>query len=120
MSNNMPQGYRPRNAVSPILWILIIGSIALIVGLSVFAIFYFGVFNQTGQTATPTPPVVNGGPCTIDSPYGFTTITADAQLVTIYKQLNVCWVRYQVHWNKIETSPGVYDWSDVDKAVATM
>src|SRR5947209_18363132 len=120
MSNNMPQGYRPRNSVSPILWILIIGLIALIVGLSVFSIFFFGIFNQTGHTGTPIPSPGKGGPCTIDSPYGFTTITADTQLVTLYKQLNVCWVRYQVNWNKIETSPGVYDWSDVDKAVATM
>src|SRR5947208_11547474 len=103
MSNNMPQGYRPRNAVSPILWIVIIGSIALILGLSVFAIFYFGIFNQTGQTSTPTP-VLNGnpGPCTIDSPYGFTTITADAQLVTIYKQLNVCW-RSEEHTSELQS-----------------
>lgn len=127
MSNNIPQGYRPRSTVSPILWILIIGSIALIVGLSVFAIFYFGIFSQ-GSTPNGTPVSTGisngspgaGGPCTIDSPYGFTTITADSQLVTLYKQLNVCWVRYQVHWNKIETSPGVYDWSEVDKAIATM
>src|SRR5947209_2473015 len=124
MRSNTPQGYRPRHTVPPILWIFIIGLIALIVGLSVFAIFFFGIFNQTSQIGTPTPVPngrpVTGGPCTINSPYGFTTITADAQLVTIYRQLNICWVRYQVHWNKIETSPGVYNWSEVDTAVAEM
>ncbi len=121
MSNNMPRGYKPHNTISPLLWILIIGSIALIVGLLVFAVFYFGIFNQAGKGSTSTGlPGGNSGPCTINSPYGFTTINADSQLVTTYKQLNVCWVRYQIHWNKIETSPGVYDWSQVDKAVATM
>jgi len=38
----------------------------------------------------------------------------------VYKQLDVCWVRYQYHWSKIETSAGVYDWGPVDAAVATM
>ena len=114
------------------LWLLIILAIALIVGVSVFGIFYFGVFNNSGggglAGASPTsvPPTTEhgtpppSGPCGINSPYGFTTIYADQQLVTLYKQLNVCWVRYQFHWDKIETKPGVYNWSLVDAAIATM
>jgi hypothetical protein len=108
------------------LWFLIILAIALIVGVSVFGIFYFGVFSNSGGvslTAVPTtgnktPPP--SGPCTANSPYGFTTIHADQQLVGYYKQLNVCWVRYQFHWDKIELKPAVYDWSQVDAAIATM
>jgi hypothetical protein len=103
-------------------------AIALIVGVSVFAIFYYGVFSGgvTQGSLTPVPSTTgNGtpppsGPCTFKSPYGFTTINADEQLVGYYKQLNVCWVRYQFHWDKIEKSPGVYDWSAVDTAVQTM
>lgn len=114
------------------LWLLIIVAIALIVGVSVFGIFYFGVFNNSGgggiAGASPTsvPPTTGnstpppGGPCTINSPYGFTTIYADQQLVGYYKQLNVCWVRYQYHWDKIETQPGVYNWGPVDASIAAM
>ncbi len=111
------------------LWLLIILAIALLVGVLVFGIFYFGVFGNSRQgggsptsvpttTGNSTPPP--SGPCRINSPYGFTTINADQQLVGYYKQLNVCWVRYQYHWNKIETKPGVYDWTQVDTAISTM
>jgi hypothetical protein len=128
MRNNIPQRYRPPNSPSPVRWLLLIGAIALVVGVSVFSVFYFGVFNSGhgGNSGTPTistgngSPVTGGGPCTIGSPYGFTTINADSQLVAVYKQLNTCWVRYQVHWAKIETSPGAYDWSQVDAAVQLM
>ncbi len=111
------------------LWLLIIIVSALIVGVLVFAIFYFGVFNNSGGgIATPTrvPTTASNntplpsGPCMTNSPYGFTTINADQQLVGYYKQLNVCWVRYQYHWDKIETRPGIYDWSQVDTAISTM
>ncbi len=125
------QNNRPTPSPTPIRWLLAILGIALVVGAAIFSIFYFGVFKHSGPVAnsTPTPitqPGGGGGPCTTSSPYGFTTIHADAQLVTFYKQLNVCWVRYQIHWRKqgakagIETSPGVYDWSQVDAAVAAM
>src|SRR5207245_10189959 len=109
------------------LWLLIIIVSALIVGVLVFAIFYFGVFNNSGGgigTTTPTTASNNtpppSGPCMTNSPYGFTTINADQQIVGYYKQLNVCWVRYQYHWDKIETKPGVYDWTKVDTAISTM
>ena len=121
-----PNQPRPRTW----LWLLIITAIALIVGVSVFGIFYFGVFGNNGGIGGGSPTTVpsttgNGtlppsGPCKINSPYGFTTIHADQQLVGYYRQLNVCWVRYQFHWDKIETQPGVYNWAPVDAAVATM
>lgn len=121
-------------------WILIALAIGLVVGVAIFSIFYFGFFQssifQPGRsstsTATPTNsaitvtnPTGRGGAC-FDSPYGFTTVHADSQLVTFYKQLNVCWVRYQIHWDKsgkkpgIESAPNVYDWSQVDGTIATM
>lgn len=40
--------------------------------------------------------------------------------MTLYNQLNVCWVRYQIHEASIETSPGVYNWSQLDAVVAAM
>ncbi|HLX55439.1 MAG TPA: glycosyl hydrolase [Ktedonobacteraceae bacterium] len=119
------QNNRQTGPVSTQRLILIILAIGLLVGVAVFSIFYFVVFKPgTGSTGTPTPIVSSSpgpaGPCTSNSPYGFTTIHADSLLVSAYKQLDVCWVRYQYHWNKIETSPGVYDWSQVDAGIATM
>src|SRR5258708_18309650 len=58
--------------------------------------------------------------CSQESPYGFTTINANTQLVAAYRALNVCWVRLQVHEADIQTAPGVYDWSQVDTAVALL
>ena len=79
-------------------------------------------------TIIPTePPIGNAGSCSSDSPYGFTTYHGgnhnyayNSTLVAEYKQLNICWVRLQFHGDLIETSKGVYDWSLVDQAVATM
>ena len=109
------------------LWLLIILAIAIIVGVSVFGFIYYGPFNnsQRGVSPTSVPTIGNhtssqGGPCTANSPYGFTTIHADQQLVDLYKQLNVCWVRYQYHWDKIEKQQGIYDWSQVDASIASM
>lgn len=88
--------------------------------------------NPPTETPQPTivpttPPIGNGGSCGPDSPYGFTTYHGgnhnyayNSTLVAEYKQLNVCWVRLQFHGDLIETSRGVYDWSLVDQAVATM
>ena len=112
---------------SPVRLILVILAIAVLVSAATFSIFYFVIFNQqgTGSTGSPTPiasgsPALPAGPCTPASPYGFTTIHADSPLVSTYRQLDVCWVRYQYHWSKIETSPGIYNWNQVDAAVATM
>ena len=112
--------------------ILIIVAVLLVVGVLGFAVLAYSGLQLPGgigfsprPTATPTS-ISNGytpgpsGPCTQNSPYGFTTIHADSSLVTVYKQLNVCWVRYQYHWDKIERKPGVYTWTDVDAAIATM
>jgi len=63
---------------------------------------------------------VYNGPCTANSPYGFTTINADDQLVQDYKQLNVCWVRFQIREFNIEKSPGQFNWTALDQAVKTM
>ncbi|MDQ6660598.1 MAG: hypothetical protein M3Z24_06495, partial [Chloroflexota bacterium] len=82
-----------------------------------------GINNQGTRAANPPG---RGGAC-FDSPYGFTTVHADSQLVSYYKQLNVCWVRYQFHWAKgsgqkpgIESAPGKYDWSQLDPAITTL
>ncbi|MEO8954241.1 MAG: hypothetical protein ABI396_03200, partial [Ktedonobacteraceae bacterium] len=119
------QNNRPTGPTVPLRLALTIIILVLLLGVAVFSIFYFVVFKQPGTTtgptatATATPGGSNtqvvgpSGPCIANSPYGFTTIHADSSLVTVYKQLNVCWVRYQYHWSKIETSPGVYDWSQV-------
>lgn len=124
MNYNPPPDFRQGNSrsPSPLAWLLVIAAIVLIFATAVYAVFSFGIFKPTGQSATPSaiPPSESSGPCTGSSPYGFTTIYIDSQLVAVYKQLNVCWVRYQVHWNKIETSPGTYDWSAVDAAIATL
>ncbi len=123
MRNEIPGAYRPQRPLSPVRWLLVIAAIFLIVAISIFAVVYFGIYNHSVDptpTATSTGTTNNDGPCSLNSPYGFTTVNVDAQLVTLYKQLNVCWVRYQVHWAKIETSPGVYDWSQVDTAVQLM
>lgn len=108
---------------------LLILALVAVLGVSAAAAFF--VVNSTGgeqaNVATSTPLATTApsgssspGQCTSQSPYGFTTIHADQQLVTFYKQLNVCWVRYQYHWDNIEKSPGAYDWSQVDAAVQTM
>lgn len=134
--------YRQPRSPSIGRWLLVATAIGLVVGISVFSIFYYGVFHNSGSPGNPsvsasptaaTTTVANGSPvpvgnghCSKDSPYGFTTIHADDQLAAVYRQLNVCWVRYQYHWgvdgNKpgIETSPGVYNWNDIDTAIQTM
>lgn len=58
--------------------------------------------------------------CSASSPYGFTTPQADANLVSLYAQMNVCWVRYQIPVEQIETAPQVYNWSTLDAVVAQM
>lgn len=68
-------------------------------------------------TQTPTSA---SGPCTASSPYGFTTINADTQLVAAYKQLNVCWLRYQIPESAIEITKGSYNWQQLDTIVVAM
>lgn len=60
------------------------------------------------------------GGCLPGSPYGFTTIHADAQLVSAYSALKVCWVRLQIHESDLQTAAGGYDWSRVDAAVSLL
>src|ERR1700693_6364412 len=111
MQNNRQTG--PASGGRPLLLILAIG-LLLVTGAAGFSIFCFPAAGRPGTTpATPPAPTVpgspgagSGGPCTPSSPYGFTTIHADSQLVSVYRQLDVCWVRYQYHWSKIETAAG--------------
>ena len=114
--------------------ILAFVALLIVVATAVFLLFYAGPLKgiiSPGNTPTANPaasstPIAGSstpgpaGPCTFNSPYGFTTINADAGLVSVYKDLDVCWVRYQYHWDKIETSPDVYDWGPVDAAIQTM
>jgi len=118
-----PGSNLPRQRKLLILGLLLL---ALIIG-GGSVIAYFVLENK--GTASPGGSTGNGtgnGICTANSPYGFTTIHADEQLAAIYRQLNVCWVRYQVHWwnhNKkggIESAPGQYNWSTLDTAVQEM
>lgn len=65
MRNNIPQGYRAPNSPSPVRWLLLMLAIALIVGVSVFAVFYYGVFNggrgTVPGTRTSSTPVIPSG-----------------------------------------------------------
>ena len=87
---------------------------------STFGIGFTGHKETPVSHVTQTPTSAAYGPCTASSPYGFTTINADTQLVADYRQLNVCWLRYQLHESDIETIKGVYDWGQLDTVVAAM
>src|SRR5712691_2729704 len=54
-----------------------------------------------------------------DSPYGFTTTVAtfNTQGAAYMQDLHLGWVRTQMDWKTIETKPGVYNWSLLDRAV---
>ncbi len=138
MAQNGNPGPRPNQPRPRALLAIILVLLALVIGIGSIAAYFVLNHTQQGggpppprQTATATAGVGNGGgggggSCNQNSPYGFTTVHADTQLVSIYKQLNVCWVRYQIHWwdkNKkggIEKTQGVRDWSKVDAAVTAM
>ena len=87
---------------------------------STFGIGFTGHKETPVSHVTQTPTSAAHGPCTASSPYGFTTINADTQLVADYRQLNVCWLRYQLPESDIETIKGVYDWGQLDTVVAAM
>lgn len=95
--------------------------------LAIFALVLAGISAYFAFTHKSTSQVQKHTfNCTANSPYGFTTIHADAQLVGMYNQLDVCWVRYQYHWGVqgkkpgIETDTGVYNWGPVDASIAAM
>lgn len=50
---------------------------------------------------------------TMDPGYNFTNAA-----VADWRNLGMTWVRKQINWSSIETSPGVYDFSQVDNLVA--
>jgi hypothetical protein len=83
-----------------------------------------GSGQQTVTTTSTTKPANNTTPVPVNtspgfsSPYGFTVADAiDPDLIARYKQLNIYWVREQLPWNRIETAPGVYDWSKLDPQI---
>jgi hypothetical protein len=71
--------------------------------------------NPTGAADTPAAMDAGAG-----SPYGITTIHADGTLVSQLHQLNICWTRLQMDETSIQPSPGVFNWSGLDQAVATL
>jgi hypothetical protein len=86
-----------------------------------------GAGNLTGSQGADLPcpgsdPANGAGmpACSSQSPYGFTTPHADSRLVSLYTQLGVCWVRYQIHEAALVTSSGSYQWNRLDTVVATM
>jgi Glycosyl hydrolase catalytic core len=126
-SNFQPGGTRSGKRA-----ILIVGlSLAVVIIVVTGMLAYFSLNHTTGPTGQGSTATPGGNPgpitnCSADSPYGFTTIHADTQLVGFYKQLGVCWVRFQYHWGKqkakpgIETDTGVYQWGPVDEAIQAM
>ncbi|QBD75060.1 hypothetical protein EPA93_03235 [Ktedonosporobacter rubrisoli] len=77
---------------------------------------------KPSPTPSPTNKAVSpayNGTCDANSPYGFTVVTADSTLVALYKQMGVCWVRFQIHVDDIQ-SGGSYNWGTLDSVVALM
>lgn len=112
---------RPGSSISDLRMTLLIGF--AFVSVIILVTSYIVYFAPKATTSTIAGSSAN---CTADSPYGFTTIHADVQLVSAYKQLGICWVRYQYHWGQqkshpgIEVDTGVYNWGPVDAAIAAM
>lgn len=85
-------------------WVLVLLLIAL--PLVLFSTQTSQDVRQHAATSLPDPTQYT-------SPYGFTTVHADQNLVTLYQQLNVHWVRYQVEATNI-------DWNALDATVALL
>jgi hypothetical protein len=79
--------------------------------------------NQQSTSTTVSGPSGHLIPGTVQpsnsGPYGFTVLRDfRTQTVSYLKQLGVTWVRYQLRWSIIERTPGQYNWSELDAAVA--
>jgi hypothetical protein len=76
----------------------------------------------TGLLCPGTDPSGGTGrsTCSAQSPYGFTTPHAESRLVSLYAELGVCWLRYQIHEAALVTSSGAYQWNQLDTVVAAM
>lgn len=80
-----------------------------------------GTATLVSGTKTATKPGQGyTGHCDNRSPYGFTTTNADSTLVGLYQQMNVCWVRLQIHEGDLQKSDGSYNWSVLDSIVGLM
>lgn len=102
---------------------LVIGIVAFLIILIAVPVVLVTLRNNTQQApGGPTEVPTGGQPdqTGFNSPYGFTVADSiDSDLVARYKMLNITWVRLQLPWNKIETAPGVYDWSNLDTQIST-
>lgn len=79
---------------------------------------------STRTVATPVPPRDPNAPFeAIRTPYlefGVVThlyYTDRARVLTLAKIAGFEWVRQQIHWKNIESSPGVYYWNELDNVV---
>ena len=91
-----------------------LGALLIVIAIPVILILQHTTAQPGPGQQTPTISTTSS----FSSPYGFTVAAAiDADLVTRYKMLNITWVREQLPWNRIETSPGVYDWSELDMQI---
>ena len=75
---------------------------------------------KPGTKATTPAGQSYTGHCDNRSPYGFTTMNADSTLVGYYQQMNVCWVRLQIHESALQKSDGSYDFTVLDGIVGLM
>ncbi len=48
----------------------------------------------------------------------FLLYTDTERATALIQHADFAWVRQQIHWRDIETSPGSYDWSALDRAIA--
>jgi hypothetical protein len=86
----------------------------LLLGMALLLVISFFVYRQLGYSGARAIGVP------LVSPYGFTDTQAnftDAAVADMQK-VGLGWVRSQLDWEKIETAPGVYDWSSLDRVVS--
>lgn len=91
----------------------------LILVLLLLLISMLGATSALGKTLAT--PHIHDNTLTNDSPYGATMdpgYNFTNAAVADWQNLGMRWVRKQFNWYAIETSPGVYDFSQVDAMVA--
>lgn len=93
--------------------VVVVLSVILLIGLSGYIVYRGRLHHSsTSSSSSMQSSAVDA------SPYGFTVADSiDQDLVDRYKQLNISWVRLQLPWERIETSRGVYNWSELDKQI---
>lgn len=63
----------------------------------------------------PPPRVIALDP----SPFGLDTHLAGDDLIESFASIGIRWHRIDIDWDHIETAKGVFDWTDIDRVVAT-